>query len=142
MNLGKKSKAIVTVFLAITILCALPANVFAVSDGTVTVTPRWVSIYTIDLDMGFIDGEGMAIGTARKQSTATFIEGSLYMYELVDGEWDFIYAWYGNKAVGTLGVEGYFDCESGVTYKAVFEVTAYTNSESERETVELIKTCP
>ena len=142
MKLGKKSKAIFTVLLAITLLCALPANVFAVSDETVTVTPRWASISSIELDMGFVDGEGMAIGTARKQSTATFIEGSLFMYKLVNGEWRFIYAWYGNKAVGTLGVEGYFACESGVTYKAIFEVTAYTNSESERETVELIKICP
>ena len=142
MKLGKKSKAIITVLLAAVLLCSLPASVLAVSNDAPTVSPRWVSIYTIDLDMAFVDGEGTAVGTARKKSTATFIEGSLFMYKLVDGEWVFIYAWYGNKAVGTLSVSGYFACESGVTYKAIFEVTAYTNSESERETVEYIETCP
>ena len=142
MKLGKKSKAIITVLLAAVLLCSLPASVLAVSNDAPTVSPRWVSIYTIDLDMAFVDGEGVAAGIARKQSTATFIEGSLFMYKLVNGEWRFIYAWYNNAAVGTLGVEGHFACESGVTYKAIFEVTAYTNSESERHTVEYVETCP
>ena len=142
MILRKKTKAIITILLAITLLCSLPVNIFAAGNETVTVTPRWASIASIELDMVFVDGVGTTVGTARKQSTATFIEGSLYMYEYVDGEWDFIYAWYGNKAVGSLSVTGDFACESGVTYKAVFEVNSYTNSESELETVELIKTCP
>ena len=47
---------------------------------------------------------------------------------------------YAQKAVGTLIVTAEFTAEPGATYKAVFEVTAYTGNAAETETVECIET--
>ena len=49
---------------------------------------------------------------------------------------------YERKPTVTLAVGGDFACESGVTYKAVFVVTAYTGTTPETETVEYIEECP
>ena len=82
------------------------------------------------------------VGLASKQANATLIEGTLYLYKQVNGRWVYIGEWYKSKAVGTLGISEYFVAESGVTYKAVFTVTAYAGSVAESETVEYIETCP
>jgi hypothetical protein len=106
------------------------------------VTPRWTSISHISLDMAFNDENvGTATGTARKKTGASMIEGTIYVYELVDDEWVYIDEAYGSKSVGSLGVYVTFPCESGVTYKTVFTVTAYTNGVGETETVEYVKVC-
>lgn len=70
------------------------------------------------------------------------IEGTLYVYEKVNGQWEYVDEAYKSKTVGTLGISFEFDAQSGVEYKAVFVVTAYTNGVAETETVENIKTCP
>lgn len=113
---------------------------FVVKAGAVT--PRWTSINSIDLQISFDGSDGNASGVATKQSTATKIEGRIYLYEFVDGEWSFIDEWYGSKSRGTLMISAAFDCVSGVSYKAVFVVTAYTGTATETETVEYIDTCP
>lgn len=127
-------------FLMVALLLVLSTN-FVVIQGN-AITPRWVSIFSIDLCMSFDGSDGNVSGVAIKQSTATSIEGTVTLYELVDDEWIYIDEWYNSKSRGTLGVSGDFVCESGVTYKAVFVVTAYTDSTPESETVEYIEQCP
>ena len=92
--------------------------------------------------MTFDGNEGIVTGVARKQATASKIEGTVYVYKLVGNDWIYVDEWYNSKTRGTLAVEGTFYCESGVTYKAVFVVTAYTGTTPETETVEDIRQCP
>lgn len=133
-------KKTVSVLLAVALLThfslyllAFPAN---------AVTPRWASILSVEVSMGFDGDEGTVSGIARKKSTATMIEGTVYLYELDGDEWVYIDEWHNSKSVGTLAVSGIFACESGNTYKAVFVVTAYTANTPESETVEYIEICP
>ena len=140
VNYFKKS-ALATMLIVI-MLCSLSVNVSAYEGSDTTITPRWVSIYNINLDMAFDEQGGTVTGVATKKSGASLIEGTLYLYKLVNGEWVYIDEWYKSKAIGTLGISGDFISESGVTYKGVFTVTAYTNGVPETETVEYTETCP
>jgi hypothetical protein len=92
--------------------------------------------------MSFDGNDGNVSGLASKQSTATTIEGTIYLYKLVDNDWVYVNEWYKGHPRGTLAISGDFACESGVTYKAVFVVTAYTDNIPESETVEYIEQCP
>ena len=123
-------------------LTLFSVNAFAAEAEQSSISPRWVSIFNIDLSLGFDGDIGCVAGSASKMSTASRIEGTLYVYEKVNGDWVYIDSAYKSKSVGSLGIGIDFDAESGVEYKAVFVVTAYTNGVPETETVENIKTCP
>lgn len=137
----RQLKRLVTLFFAL-LMIGLSIVTISAEETEPKVTPRWTSISNISLEMAFNDENvGTASGIARKQSTASRIEGTIYVYELVDDEWVYIDEAYGSKSVGSLGVYVTFPCESGVTYKTVFTVTAYTNGVGETETVEYVKVC-
>lgn len=124
------------------VLMLFSVNVFAAEAEQTSVSPRWVSIFDIDLTLTFHGDIGCVTGSTSKKPGASMIEGTLYMYEKVDGEWVCIDQAYKSKTIGTLAVTFEFDVESGVEYKAEFVVTAYTDGVPETETVESIKTCP
>lgn len=136
----RKNLKPISVMLTLVILVGVLQNIGALTCNAVT--PRWVSINAIELNMSFDGSYGNALGTASKQSTATSIEGTLTLYKLVDDDWVYMDEWYNSKTRGTLAVTGDFTCESGVTYKAVFVVTVYTGTTAETETVEHIDECP
>ncbi len=136
----KFSKKYVRICLATVLLISCLASVCGIYAAAVT--PRWVSILSMEVDMVFDGNEGEALGIATKQSTASKIEGTVYVYKLVGEDWIYVDEWYNSKTRGTLAVGDTFPCESGVTYKAVFVVTAYTGTTPETETVEYIETCP
>ena len=133
-------KKIVSVLLAVVFLYGFSVCLF-VSPAN-AVTPRWIGILSIDLNMGFDGNVGRVDGIARKQTTASQIEGTVYLYKLVGDDWIYVDEWYDSKTRGTLAIGGDFACESGVAYKAVFVVTAYTGTTPETETVEYIDECP
>lgn len=114
-------------------LCAVPSS---------AVTPRWTSILSIDVNWAFDGNEGTVSCSASKQTTATRIEGTLYLYEFVGDDWVYIDEWYNSRSRGLLVVSGDFACKSGVTYKAEFVVTAYTGTTPETETVVRTRVCP
>ena len=133
-------KKVVPVCLAAILLCSFSVYLFATSVSAATM--RWASILSMEVVMTFDGNEGIVTGVASKQATASKIEGTVYIYKLVGDDWIYVDEWYNSKTRGTLGVEGIFYCESGVKYKAVFGVTAYTGTAPETETVEYIRQCP
>lgn len=138
----KSVKTIISLVLVSVMALCFSVNIFAIDDQAQYVTPRWTSIYHIDLDIVFSGTTGTFAAVASKQSTASLIEGTVYLYKWVNNDWQYIDEWYKSKAVGTLGIGADFTAERGVTYKVVFEVTAYTNGVPETETVEYSETCP
>lgn len=130
----------ITITLLLVLAMIVPATVGALAASSQKVQPRWTSIFSIELDMTFDGVEGNATGVARKQSTATNIEGTMTVYKLVNGSWVFVADGYAQKSFGTLIVSVDFYAEEGVTYKQVFEVTAYTGNDAETETVEYTET--
>lgn len=133
-------KKFTSAFLTAMLLFSCLACLFVTNAGAVT--PRWASILSMEVDMAFDGNEGDVSGIAMKQSTASKIEGTVYVYKLVGEDWIYVDEWYNSKTRGTLAVGGTFPCQSGVTYKAVFVVTAYTGTTPETETVEHIEICP
>ena len=92
--------------------------------------------------MAFVGTEGTVLGTARKQSTADVIVGTVYLYKWNGSYYEYMTEASGSKTVGTLGISIDFEAESGVQYLAVFSVVAYTNDIGEEETIEYLETCP
>ena len=135
-------KSIISLSLAIIMACSLSIPAFASEVPEATVSPRWVSIANMHVDMGFVGTEGSALGTARKQSTADSIVGTLYLYKWNGSTYEYITEASGWKTVGTLGVGIEFEAESGVQYLAVWTVVAYTDDVGEAFTAEFLKTCP
>lgn len=134
-------KSIIGVLLVAVMLCCTSVNIFAAVSNP-SIEPMWDNISYIDLVMTFNNGTGTVTGTANKKADSHLIEGTLYLYKLVDGEWVYMDESYKSKLVGTLALGIEFVCESGVTYKGVFTVTAYTGGIGETETVEVVKVCP
>ena len=134
-------KTIISLSLAIIMLCSVSVPVFAAEVPEETVSPRWTSISYMSVDMSFVGSAGNALGTARKQSTADVIVGTLYVYKWNGSRYEYIGEVSGSKTVGTLGLSLDFVCESGVQYKAVLSVIAYTNDIGESETIEYFETC-
>lgn len=106
------------------------------------IMPLWESISYSDVDIGFSNGVCCPLGTAQKQATATSIEGTLTLYEEIDGEWVYVDEWYKSTSRGTLAVTGEVQAISGVRYKAVFVIVAYTGDDSETHTMEITRICP
>ena len=135
-------KTIISLSLAIIMLCSVSVPVFAAKVPEETVSPRWTSISYMHVDMSFVGSEGNASGIARKQSTSEVIVGTLYLYKWNGSTYEYITEVSGRKTIGTLGLSIDFEAESGVQYKAVLSVIAYTNDIGESERIECFKTCP
>lgn len=135
-------KTIISLSLAIIMVCSASIPVFAAENPEETVSPRWTSIANMHVDMAFVGTEGNASAIARKQSTADVIVGTLFLYKWNGSTYEYMTEVSGRKTVGTLGLSIDFEAESGVQYLAVLTVVAYTNNIGEEETIEYLKTCP
>lgn len=122
-------------------VCSSSISIFAAQISEQTVSPRWTSIATMNVDMSFVGTQGNAIGVARKQSTADSIVGTLYLYKWNGTTYEYIDEVSGFKTVGTLGLSIDFVAEVGVQYKAVLEVIAYTNDHGEFDSMTYYETC-
>lgn len=141
MKRNNLTKAIISLSLAIIMLCSCAVPAFAAEIPEQTVSPRWTSISYMNVSMSFVGTSGNTVGTARKQSTSSLIVGTLYLYKWNGSRYEYITEVSGSKTVGTLSLSIDFVAERGVQYKAVLTVVAYTNNIGERETIEYFKTC-
>ena len=134
-------KAIISLTLSFVMICSLTAPAFAAQPEDTTVQPRWTSIATMDLCMSFVGSDGNVSASARKQSTASHIVGTLYLYKWNGTKYEYMDEVSGSKTVGTLALSIDFVCEKGVQYKGVLSVVAYTNDHGEQETITYYETC-
>ena len=134
-------KTIISLSLVVLMVCSSSVHIFAAQIPEETVSPRWTSIANMHVDMTFFNGQGNASGTARKQSTADSITGTLYLYKWNGTTYEYMDEVSGFKTVGTLGLSIDFVAEVGVQYKAVLEVIAYTDDHGEYEAITYYETC-
>lgn len=134
-------KTVISLALAILMVCSSSVVSFAAQKQEDTVSPRWTSISYMHLDMSFVGTQGNATGTARKQSTAEDIVGTLYLYKWNGSYYEYMDEVSGYKTVGTLGLSIDFVAEVGVQYKAVLEVVAYTDGHGEFDSMTHYETC-
>ena len=137
----KITKIFVCLLLTLMMLCISPIASLAALPEDNMVEPQWIGIADMGVDINFNETLGNATGIARKHSTASKIEASLYVYKQIGSDdWQFLGSNSGSKTVGTLAVSVDFTPEVGATYKAVFAVTAYTDNMPETEIIERIVT--
>ena len=141
MKRNKAIKAIISLSLVIVMICSLSVPIFAAQEEDTIVQPRWTSIATMEVNMSFVGSNGNVTATARKQSTASHIVGTLYLYKWNGSYYEYMDEVSGSKGVGTLCLEINFVCEKGVQYKGVLTVVAYTDNEGECETIYYCETC-
>ena len=134
-------KTLLSFALALIMLGSMTMPAYAAQKEESVIEPRWTSIATMDLDIGYVGTAGCAAGTARKQSTASHIMGTLYVYKWTGSTWEVVGHTEGSKTIGTLGLVVDFTAEVGVQYKAVLTVFAFTNGISEVESIEVHETC-
>ena len=141
MKRNNAIKSIVSIVLSVIMICSLTVPTFAAVKEEPTVEPRWTSIATMEVNMSFVGNAGNVTGTARKQSTASHIVGTLYLYKWNGTKYEYMDEVSGSKTIGTLGLEINFYCQEGVQYKGVLEVVAYTNNIGEFESIYYCETC-
>lgn len=136
-----KNKTIITIVLCVCTLLTLTIGVSA-NSGDYGVSPCWNYMGNIELGLNFSGTSGNATLTVtRIFQITTKIEGTLTVYEWVDNDWQYVDS-VSDESTRGLALEVDFTAESGVTYKAVADITAYGSNGSEPETVEEIRTCP
>ena len=135
----KKLTAILLV-LVMSLSCMVGVSA-ATGDGNMIV-PFWNYMDSIEVSVDFSGTAGTAsVEVTRIFGVTTSLEATLTVYKLVGSEWVFVDDASGNST-RMLAVELDFTAESGVTYKAEANVTAYGANGSETETVSQTKKCP
>jgi len=135
-------KKLISLFLVILMVSmfVVPSSAAVIPDETVM--PCWNNISTVTVEVCFPNGNGTAtVDVSRVYGVTTSIAGTLTLYKLVNGEWIYMDSTSGSST-RALCLELYFDAVSGVTYKAVADITAYSNTEVETESLSDIETCP
>ena len=141
MKSNNAIKAIISLSLIAVMICSLTVPVFAAQEEDITVQPRWTSISYMNVNMSFVGSDGNVTASARKQSTASHIVGTLYLYKWNGSYYEYMDEVSGSKTVGTLALTIDFVCEKGVQYLGILTVVAYTNNVGEQETIEYLETC-
>ena len=136
-------KSFVFVLTAILIASSIvPINAFA-EDEQISVMPRWSILLFMDLDIVFpAEGEGIVSASATGHSNVTSLEGTIRLYEYVNGTWVFMESFSNTSTYRSIVVDGTFETVRGRSYKAYFYITAYSVDDAERSYCKLEKTCP
>lgn len=134
------NQKIITLLLAGLSLLPLTTPISAKVPNNGIITPCWNYMEAVDIEFNFLNSTANLLVERRSQVT-TKIEGTLTVYKKVGNRWVYV-ASNSDSSTRTLSVDVEFDAVSGVTYKAVAEVTAYSVSGSEPATNSKIATCP
>ncbi len=129
-------KKFLSVVLTISMLMMLGTSVSCaeIDPGTIP-APCWAYMSAIDIDINFSGTEGTATLTVNRiNNVTTSIEATFTVYELIGHEWVEV-ASDTDSSTRSLWMEVLFDAEVGGYYMAVAEVTAYSGSRSETETI-------
>lgn len=134
------NQKIIALFLAGLSLFPLTTPISAQVPDSGIIAPCWSYMEAVDIEFNFFNSTANLLVERRSQVT-TKIEGTITVYKKVGNKWIYV-ASNSGSSTRTLSVDVEFDAVSGVTYKAVAEVTAYSASGSEPATNSKIATCP
>lgn len=122
-------------------LSVLLLPVSAAENDDVKQTYRWSYIQSISVDINFNGTNGSVNCTASRQTSATSIEGTVYLYRYQSNTWVLMDSWHNSTTRKSLPISGTFNAVGGTQYKAVFYVTAHNGNASENASIETVKTC-
>ena len=134
------NKKIIALLLAGLSLYPITTPISAKVPDSGIIAPQWIYMDSIDISFNFSESTANVTITRRGLDT-TKIEGTLTIYKKVGNRWVYV-ASDSDSSTRTLSFDVEFDAVSGVTYKAVADVTAYGTGGSESDSVSEIQTCP
>lgn len=136
-------KKLMSLILAVLMMSAMMIPSFAavITPGE-SISPNWNYMSTVTVEVSFLGTAGCAtVDVSRIFGVTTSLEGVLTVYEDVDGEWVYVDSVSGSST-RSLGLELYFTATSGTTYMAVADITAYSSTGSESDSLTDTETCP
>ena len=130
-------KKIITILLTMVLLCSsmiIPSYAAVIEEPEIM--PLWDNLDIVTLDIAFSGSEGNASGASTKKDGVSLIEGTVVVYEKINGEWVYLDEAYNSTTRYTVGVSCDFPAHVGGEYYAVFTVTAYRNGVGETFTMD------
>ncbi len=136
-------KKIILVILAFVMALSATTSIYAATINDDVLVPYWNYMSSITLSMSFSSNTGIvSVNVTRYPGITSKIEGTLTIYEKVNGNWISIDS-NDYSSSGNLSFDYDFPAKSGVTYKAELDVTSYgKDGHNETASTEKIKTCP
>lgn len=136
-------RRIIAIFLSVLMIFSVSLNssAMAIEDE---ISPYWsnMSHVTIDIDFDENNIGNASVYITRAYGVTTSIEATFYIYyKSASGSWKYLDGTSGSSN-GSLYLEVEFDAESGTEYKAVADITAYSQTSSESDTLYETRTCP
>lgn len=136
----KKLMSFVLAVLMVSVLIT-PTSAAAAAPGD-TITPYWSYISDITVEVCFSGNAGSAtVDVSRIFGITTALEGTLTVYENVDGQWTYVDSVSGSST-RSLGLELYFNAVNGASYMAIADIIAYSGEEVETASATDTETCP
>ena len=106
------------------------------------IAPLWLYMSDADVDISFNGTSCTAsVSVGRIYQVTTKLEGTITVYKQVGDDWEYVASNSDSSTRGLL-VSVSFTGESGATYKAVANITAYGSTGSETDTNSKQAVCP
>ena len=134
-------KIISVLLITIMLVSGTLLSAYAALPENDIVAPQWNTINTLTSNFGFDGSDGSAAGVCVRKTGVTLLEGTIKVYEKVNGSWVYITEGSKSVSVGTLAMSVHFTCKYGVEYKSEFIVTGYKNGVAETVTKTAYETC-
>lgn len=136
----KKTISVILITLMIVLGTLLPAYAALPEDNTIQ--PLWDNISSMTSNFGFDGTDGSAAAACVRKTGVSLLEGTLKVYENVNGNWVYVTEVSKSATFGTLAMSVHFTCKGGTQYRSDFTVTAYKNGVAETATKTTYQTCP
>ena len=117
-------KIITTLMLCCILISAFSLNVFA-QDDDYGVMPCYDNVSRTSLSIIFDGTTGTAKGTATKVTGVDSLEGTIDVYQKVNGQWEYVCSGSNSTTGRSLVVTAVFTAVANAEYKAVFTIIAY-----------------
>lgn len=106
------------------------------------IAPLWLYMSDADVDISFNGTSCTAsVSVGRIYQVTTKLEGTITVYKQVGDDWEYVASNSDSSTRGLL-VSVSFTGESGATYKAVANITAYGSTGNETDTISKQAVCP
>ena len=133
-----KKKRVATLLIAGLMSLPFATGVYAqIPDGGI-VAPQWLYMSDASVNISFSGTSGTAnVTVGRINKVTTKLEGTITVYKQVGNKW----ASNSDSSTRGLSVSVSFTGESGATYKAVADITAYSSTGSESDSLSKQAVC-
>ena len=136
-----KKKRVATLLIAGLMSLPFATGVYAQIPDVGIVAPQWLYMSDASVNISFSGTSGTAnVTVGRINKVTTKLEGTITVYKQVGNKWEYV-ASNSDSSTRGLSVSVSFTGESGATYKAVADITAYSSTGSESDSLSKQAVC-